>query len=126
MHHAKTHRRFNRRSDHRRSMLANLAASRRGRLEEIHAFGSARHQQAFQREPIDEQLGAGLDEVPWVPGVRTVPAVPAVPAVPEVRQVGLTQLSNDLCRGLRGDPLDGTAHVVVADDVADDEGVSRE
>jgi large subunit ribosomal protein L17 len=27
MHHAKTHRRFNRRSDHRRSMLANLAAS---------------------------------------------------------------------------------------------------
>jgi large subunit ribosomal protein L17 len=27
VHHAKTHRRFNRRSDHRRSMLANLAAS---------------------------------------------------------------------------------------------------
>ena len=27
MHHAKTHRKFNRRSDHRRSMLANLAAS---------------------------------------------------------------------------------------------------
>ena len=27
MHHAKTHRRFNRRSDHRRSMLANLAVS---------------------------------------------------------------------------------------------------
>src|SRR5216110_929564 len=27
MHHAKTHRNFNRRSDHRRSMLANLAAS---------------------------------------------------------------------------------------------------
>src|SRR3974390_480205 len=27
MHHAKTHRRFNRRSDHRRPMLANLAAS---------------------------------------------------------------------------------------------------
>ena len=27
MHHAKTHRKFNRRSDHRRAMLANLAAS---------------------------------------------------------------------------------------------------
>ena len=27
MHHAKTHRKFNRRSDHRKSMLANLAAS---------------------------------------------------------------------------------------------------
>jgi large subunit ribosomal protein L17 len=27
VHHAKTHRRFNRRSDHRRAMLANLAAS---------------------------------------------------------------------------------------------------
>ena len=27
MRHAKTHRKFNRRSDHRRSMLANLAAS---------------------------------------------------------------------------------------------------
>ena len=27
MHHAKTHRKFNRRSEHRRAMLANLAAS---------------------------------------------------------------------------------------------------